>query len=193
MTDRRTLSNVTKCYLSRFYEILDEMIQGMTGAVLTDSISQNFIVQMIPHHRAAIEMSRNLLQYTTFVPLQNIACRIIQEQSKGIEDMEAALEQCSAQENTEQELCLYRRRLHQITQTMFAAMEQARAANDINANFMREMIPHHRGAIQMAENALRFSICPELVPILQTIIVSQRRGVREMEQLLRRCTGNGRC
>ena len=184
MTDRRTFSNVTKCYLARFYEILDEMIQGMTGAALTDSISQNFIVQMIPHHQAAIEMSRNLLQYTTFVPLQNIACRIIQEQTKSIEDMEAVLEQCSAQENTEQELCLYRRRLHQITQTMFSAMENARATNNINANFMREMIPHHRGAIQMSENALRFPICPELVPILQAIIVSQRAGIREMSRLL---------
>lgn len=38
------LSNVTKQYLCRFYEILDEMILGMTGAELTDSISHNFIV-----------------------------------------------------------------------------------------------------------------------------------------------------
>ena len=184
MIDRRTFSNVTKCYLSRFYEILDEMIRGMRDAPLTDSISHNFIVQMIPHHRAAIEMSQNLLQYTTFVPLQNIASRIISEQTKSIEDMEAVLESCSAQENTGQECCLYRRRLDQITQTMFADMENACTTNNINANFMREMIPHHLGAIRMSEHALRFPICPELVPILRAIITSQRRGVREMRQLL---------
>ena len=62
MTERRTFSNVTKRYLSRFDEILDEMIQGMTDAPLTDSISHNFIVQMIPHHQAAIQMSENHLR-----------------------------------------------------------------------------------------------------------------------------------
>lgn len=37
----------------------------MTGVCLTDSISGNFIMQMIPHHTAAIEMSANILKYTT--------------------------------------------------------------------------------------------------------------------------------
>ena len=64
MQDQQRFSNVTKSYLCCFYGILEEMIENMTGAALTDSLSHNFIVQMIPHHRAAIEMSHNLLQYT---------------------------------------------------------------------------------------------------------------------------------
>lgn len=36
------LSNVTKDYLIEFHCILDEMIQGMTSATLTDSISHNY-------------------------------------------------------------------------------------------------------------------------------------------------------
>ena len=43
-------SDVTKQYLCCFYEILDNMIEEMTNAKLTNSISHNFIVQMIPHH-----------------------------------------------------------------------------------------------------------------------------------------------
>ncbi|MDE5679068.1 MAG: DUF305 domain-containing protein, partial [Lachnospiraceae bacterium] len=85
------LSNVTKNYLSRFHCILDEMIQGMTTAKLTDSISHNFIVQMIPHHRAAIEMSDNILRYTTNIPLQDIAASIVSEQTKSIANMEEVL------------------------------------------------------------------------------------------------------
>ena len=49
MIDQREFSNVTKKYLSRFYDILDAMIWEMSNADLTDSISHNFIVQMIPH------------------------------------------------------------------------------------------------------------------------------------------------
>lgn len=177
-------SEVTKSYLCRFYEILENMIHGMTDAELTDSISHNFIVQMIPHHRAAIEMSENLLQYTTFVPLQRIAQNIITEQTESIQQMEQALPKCARLSNSEQELCLYGRRFHQITQTMFAHMNAACADNDLNGNFMREMIPHHQGAIRMSKNALQYPICPELKPILQAIIISQEKGVREMQCLL---------
>lgn len=184
MTEPCTLSAVTKKYLCCFYEILDKMITGMTEPTLTDSISHNFIVQMIPHHQAAIEMSHNLLQYTTFVPLQNIALHIIESQTKSIEHMKQALDICSELQNTEQELCLYERYFHQITQSMFFEMETARSGNGIDANFIREMIPHHKGAIRMSENALRFPICQTLKPILQEIITSQRQGVRQMESLL---------
>ncbi len=181
------LSSVTKDYLTAFHCILDEMIRDMTGARLTDSISQRFIVQMIPHHRAAIEMSRNILKYTTCVPLQEIAEGIIEEQTRSIANMEEAL-CCSQQVNCERDVALYQRRVDQILRTMFAGMESASACNDINADFMREMIPHHCGAVRLSENALRYDICPELKPILEAIITSQKRGVRQMRRLLR-CMG----
>ena len=151
-------SDVTKQYLCCFYEILDNMIEEMTNAKLTNSISHNFIVQMIPHHQAAIKMSQNILQYTTLLPLQNIAKNIISEQTKGIEAMKEILGVCGEQFDSKQDMCLYQNEFDQI--------------------------PHHQGAICMSKNALHFSICPQLIPILQTIIVSQEKGVREMRALL---------
>ncbi|MCI8631260.1 MAG: DUF305 domain-containing protein [Firmicutes bacterium] len=178
-------SNVTNEYLSRFYEILSEMIKGMTEVELADSISHNFIVQMIPHHMAAIEMSENILRYTTWIEVQNIAENIIVSQTKSIENMKVALEKCSELMNLESDLCTYECNLDKIMQTMFTEMHDAPAVNNVNADFLREMIPHHQGAIKMSENALRFDICPELVPILEAIIISQKEGVQEMERLLR--------
>ena len=75
-------SNVTMKYLEEFNRILEKMICNMKNAKLTNSISNNFIVQMIPHHRAAIEMSCNILQYTTDLTLQEIASNIVAEQTK---------------------------------------------------------------------------------------------------------------
>ena len=172
-------SNVTNEYLSQFYEILSEMIKGMTEVELADSISHNFIVQMIPHHMAAIEMSENILRYTTRIEVQNIAENIIVSQTKSIENMKAALEKCSELMNSESDLCTYECNLDKIMQTMFTEMHDAPAVNNVNADFLREMIPHHQGAIKMSENALRFDICPELVPILEAIIISQKEGRKE--------------
>lgn len=179
------LTSETKNYLTRFYCILDEMIQGMTNAELTDSISANFIVQMIPHHKAAIEMSKNLLKYSCYPPLEQIASRIISEQTRSIENMQKILCTCREEKNSDQDFFLYQRRTDQIMQTMFTSMDTAPYTNNINADFMKEMIPHHEGAVEMSENAMMFCICPELIPVLEAIITSQKRGIMQMKQLLK--------
>lgn len=183
------MSNVTKEYLAAFQRILKNMIEGMTEAELTDSISHNFIVQMIPHHLAAIEMSRNILKYTTDIALQDIALGIIEEQTRSIENMREIQNVCGRQTNSVQTLERYQCRMDQIMTAMFGEMRDARSDNNINADFMREMIPHHRGAIAMSESTLLFDICPELIPILRAIIVSQQKGVRQMQKLLQ-CMGH---
>ncbi len=185
MTSRGKLNGDAKRYLCRFYEILDGMIKGMNCAELTNSISHNFIAQMIPHHKAAIEMSENLLKYSDFEPLERIAENIIEEQTKSIKDMEKAMANCKCVLNTQQDLCRYEKEFDAIKREMFSEMRNACSDSNINASFMREMIPHHKGAIKMSKNALRYCICPELCPILRAIIESQEKGVREMEGLLR--------
>lgn len=177
-------SENAKIYLEQFQAILREMEQGMTCPELTDSISHNFIIQMVPHHQAAIEMSRNILRFTTCVPLQRIAEAIITEQTRGIRQMEEILPCCTACLNAEAALCRYHQRFQAVIHTMFRRMGSVCGTNCLDADFMREMIPHHQGAIQMSENALRFPICPELQPILENIITSQRQGVRQMQRLL---------
>ena len=99
--------------------------------------------------------------------------------------MQKVLSHCARLSNSEQDLCLYDRRFRQITQTMFSQMCNACSDNNINADFMREMIPHHQGAIKMSKNVLQYPICPELDSILQAIITSQEKGVLEMRRLLR--------
>ncbi len=180
------LSNVTKDYLTTFHHILDKMIKDMTEAKLTYSISHNFIVQMLPHHKAAIEMSENILKYTTNLQLQHIAENIIKEQTKSIENMEEILNKCSELINSDSDVYLYQKRVENILTTMFSGMENAYTTNDINCDFMKEMIPHHRGAVEMSKNALQYDICPDLKPVLYAIISSQERGIAEMQRLSRR-------
>lgn len=178
-------SLVTQDYLTRYQKILKTMIQGMTSAALNDSIGHNFITQMIPHHRAAIEMSQNLLRVTTCVPLQEIAQRIVQEQTQSIANMEAVLPTCTMA-NTADAVANYQSGVSAILNAMFTETQNACRSNNIDADFMWEMIPHHCGAIAMSENALRYAVCPGLDEILDNIITSQKRGVRQMQALLRK-------
>lgn len=179
------LSINTKAYLECFYGILNEMMEQMTSAPWASGLSGNLIVQMMPHHRAAIKMSENLLRYTTCIPLQNMALNIIAERKKSIENMKKVYPCCCTLVNKPAELQSYRRDNERILQNMFREMKAAGADNNINVCFIREMIPHHRGAVQMCENLLRYPGCPELLPILEAMSVSQKKGMMQMQQMLK--------
>ncbi len=186
MNDPKHACEDAESYLKAYRRIFEEMKHAMKCAELKDSISYNFIVQMIPHHRAAIEMSENLLKYTDCGELANIARRIISEQTKSIENMLAIKEKCLMCENPTGALRDYQRKTDEIIKTMFCEMGGAYSDSRISCDFMREMIPHHMGAVRMSKNALDFYICSGLKPILSAIIASQEKGICQMKALLKK-------
>lgn len=180
------LSEDSKSYLCCFYQILDEMIHTITTAGLTQSISHNFIVQMAPHHQAAIQMSSNILRFTKNGAVRRLAQHMIDQQTQRISQMEDALSTCGQLTNPQIDLRLYQRRMDLISREMYAKMGSAPESNALAVVFTREMIPHHQGAIRMAENALKYDISTELVPILRSIIAQQQREIAQMRALLNR-------
>jgi len=170
-------------YLDTYYAILDEMKRSMTAVKQTGSISRDFIAQMIPHHRAAVEMCENVLRYAVGEPVSALARTIIRQQTRGIAEMRAILCPCGSVCNRPQEVCRYQRRNSQVLQTMFSDMAHVSGVG-VEQNFLREMVPHHEGAVRMSENALCFCICQPLRPILQNIIAVQEQEIGEMRRLL---------
>lgn len=62
----------------------DEMMKSMNNIASTNP-DMDFIVGMIAHHRAAIDSSKIVLEYSTNEAVRNIARNIISEQSKEID------------------------------------------------------------------------------------------------------------
>ncbi|WP_068986341.1 MULTISPECIES: DUF305 domain-containing protein [Lysinibacillus] len=184
MTKPIELSNVTKAYLAEYQRILDKMIQGMTYVTLTCSISENFIKQILPHQVAAIKMSENVLRYTTNIPVQNLALEIIDTSAEVVECLEAIQNRCCIVQNSEYELYEYMCAYKEITEAMFKAMSLPPVSNNININYLREMIVHHQGGVRLAQNVLRFCICQELIPILKNMIQTMCDQICDMEKLL---------
>ena len=168
-------------YLKTYTSITRKMITRMMGVTPVDNVSQTFIMQMIPHHQAAIEMSNNLLKYTKNCQLKRIAENIISSQTKSIENMQCIYNKCCDSKVSDGALLDYQMNFQRIVASMFCNMSWARWNGNIDCSFLYEMIPHHEGAIAMSHNAVKQCICPELEPVLQTIISSQTRGVQEMQ------------
>ena len=186
MANTYLLSDPSKRYLCCYYQILDEMIQGITTAKLTRSLSHNFIVQMIPHHQAAVRMCRNLLQYSDDGAVRRLAQRITDQQTQGLQAMEGLLPDCGQPANPQMDLRLCHRRTELILRELFSQMGSAPEGNRLDLVFLRQMIPHHLGAARMAQNTLRYQVATGLAPVLRYTIDTQCKEVRQMRALLRR-------
>ncbi len=175
--------NQAYAYLSRFDEILDQMQNAMLFPNFTQVITENFIVTMIPHHEAAILMCQNLLRYTTYLPLIRIANQIIRSQQESIEQMRRIYASISCCQNTAQEVDRYTNTYYQIVFRMLNGMENSAQSENINFNFVTEMIPHHEGAIGMCQNALSYPIDARLRAVCQKIIKEQSENVTTLRAI----------
>ena len=183
---RCTKTNETRKYLCAFYQILNTMENKMLSAQITDNITINFITTMVPHHQAAIYMCQNLLRFTNNEPLKNIAENIISTQTKGIGQMREVAITTYGYSNTRRDISLYERAYLSITRNMICRMRNAPIGNNINLNFIDEMIPHHEGAIRMCENVLKYNIDPRLLEIANLIIEEQSKGVKNLQEIRER-------
>jgi uncharacterized protein (DUF305 family) len=56
------------------------------------------------------------------------------------------------------------------------------ADDEFDLRFLNGMIPHHEGALEMAQQVLENSDRPELQQMAQDILTSQKREIDQMNQ-----------
>ncbi len=178
------LSDNTKDYLDNFFGILATMEQRMCSVSAKDSISQIYINQMTPHLEAGVAMAKNILKFTTNPQIESLAKDIQDDQTLGISSLRDIYENCSKTKNPPRDVGLYMNESMKIITKMIATMKNSKTSNNLDADFLTAMIPHHIGAIELNKLALQFDLCPDLNAFAQNEIDFKTRQLQQMKNLL---------
>lgn len=172
-----------KEYLRRYDQILCEMKNKMLSFNTTSNITINFIACMIPHHEAAICMCENILTYTNNRPLYEISNNIIKMQTREIEQMREITRTTLTRANMPNHVTSYENKYLSIMQDMINKMRCSPRYQNIDIDFIEEMIPHHEGAIEMCNNVLKYPIDQRLRLVASSIVSNQTQGIKELKDI----------
>ena len=184
MANTYLLSDEAKRYLCCCYQILDGMIQGVSAAKLTQSVSHNYIVQLLPQHRSAVRLCRNLLEVSNDGSIRRLAQRVAARETEAVEQLEAELSGAGQLTSPQMDLRLFQRRSDLIFREMYTRMGAVPEGNQVDVHFLRQMIPLRQGGIRAARTALRYEVSAGLAPLLRSAIDAQNRDVGQMRALL---------
>ena len=182
---------------------MDRMMTDM-AIKPTGDIDRDFVAMMAPHHQGAIDMAQAELHYGRNEQLRRIAQEIVVEQLQEIAAMRVAVgDQVSPSEKilaasaptiapgnnpspmhrTATSPAKAEAPFLKDNDTAMTKMMNDMAvkpSGDIDRDFVAMMVPHHQGAIDVAQAELRYGHNAQLRRISQEIIVDQMQEITLM-------------
>jgi uncharacterized protein (DUF305 family) len=154
--------------------------QTTASAPSTSSWDLQFLDTMSRHHEQAIQMAKAAQGKVQLAELKEMTKRIPEEQQKEIDQMKAWREQwypgAAPAENMQ---------MPGMGSSMNMDMSHLDSMNRgkaYDSMFIDMMIPHHQGAVQMAQDALGKAEHQEVKTLAQQIIDKQQKEIDEMKQ-----------
>ncbi len=69
--------------------------------------------------------------------------------------------------------------------SMMTEMDSVSLDASVAGDFLRQMIPHHQGAVEMAEYEIKYGKSPEMIRLARKIVTAQQQEIAEMETMLK--------
>ncbi|MBW4552097.1 MAG: DUF305 domain-containing protein [Aphanocapsa sp. GSE-SYN-MK-11-07L] len=159
---------------------------GMDLGPADPNFDLRFIDGMIPHHQGAVVMAKQALSKAKHPELKKLAEAIIKAQDQELAEMQQWRSQWYAQAPAtpmayDSQMGHMMPMSEAQKQSMMMSMDLGAADPEFDLRFINAMIPHHQGALVMAEDALKKSQRAEIKTLAQNIITSQQAEIKQMQ------------
>lgn len=147
---------------------------GMGQMMESVNSEYEFLVKMIPHHEEAVYTAKILKEYTERDEMKNFADKIIETQSKEIEQMKEWLNKWYADKENNYEY-----------QSMMCDYEGLKG-EQLDQVFLEDMIFHHMSAVMMSQQLIIKGLAEheEVYKLAKSIRFNQRKEIFQMREWL---------
>ena len=170
----RPLAPATRAYRDTMHAMHAQMDLPLAGSADVD-----FVRQMIPHHEAALAMAKTQQQFGKDERLKRFNDWVIQAQTVEIGQMKNWLRRKDNGKSCAKAEDYY----GEAMKAMHHAM-MIKYSGDADVDYVRGMIAHHQGAVDMAAIWLRAGSDPELRPLVHDIYTAQTAEIAWMKRWL---------
>jgi uncharacterized protein (DUF305 family) len=151
-----------------------------------NSFDLRFIDGMIPHHEGAVLMAQEALEKSSRPEIRTLAEAILRAQEQEISQLQAWRK--AWYPNAGDQPVMWHDSMNHMMPMTPEMRDAMRMAGDLGAaddqfdlRFIEAMIPHHEGALVMAQEALEKSDRPELRQMAEEIYASQKQEIEQMQ------------
>ena len=152
-----------------------------------DEFDLRFVDGMILHHQGAIAMSEAALENSQRSEVKELAQNIIKEQKEEISQMQSWRQTWYPRAGSDPGM--YHAQMghsmemsDEMQSSMRMDSELGKADDEFDLRFINGMIPHHEGALMMAEEGLKNSDRPEIKQVSNDILKTQQAEIDLMKQ-----------
>lgn len=154
-------------------------MQAMMKEPSQGSADRDFARLMQIHHQGAIDMAQRLLQHGSDAGLKAMAQKMISDQKRE----QAELEKFMGNTRPSGDSSFYRKAMSDMQGMQ---MDMSTGGTE-DQQFARMMIPHHQGAVQMAQTYLQSGAAnAELRTMAQKMITEQQKEIAELQAWLKK-------
>ena len=150
-----------------------------TSSSAGNSTDRAFVAEMIPHHQSAIEMAKIAQQRGSSPFVKQLAANIVKTQDREIGTMKTEDAKLAKDD-------IKKGKLNMPASMMGMDMDtkSLKSATPFDPAFLKMMIPHHKGAVEMAKIELDKGQDRALKRLAQEIVDGQQREITQMNQQL---------
>ncbi len=172
-------------YFQRYKVIMETMKNEMKSTPLAGDPALNYLYQMIPHHESATKMAEGVLAYGTNRQVKQIAKNTVKKQKKEIDKMRKLINKLKKIATMDKEReAAYMKEYEEFLNEMTAKMEAVRPTGNVDEDFLLQMIPHHRGAINISCAVLKYTSHGEVREMAEKTIKEQAADIEKMSKIL---------